>query len=429
VLFAAVFGGLIVRQFVGRGPSVWLILLVGALLTLATGVLPLGQVGPVFTTTGPVLLFLLAMFLFAGALEEAGALDHLARWIVGRAHRSGDLPAALFLGFGLISAFVVNDALVLVGVPVLISVARRLRTEALPLLLVLAFSVTVGSTLLPFANPQNLLISVESGVNAPVEVFLRYLLLPTAINLALGAWFLRRVLGAKMRPGPSPASVVPEDAPDLFPRGNWGRRLARAPVLAIFPVTLGLITVLGIAVAFVPAAAIPIWEPAMAGAILMLLLGPGRIAMLKRVNWTLLVLFAALFLVVAGAVYGGVVAALETALPLPGPSNPTAALVAIFGTSTVGPQFVSNVPWVAIQIPVFQSAGYGAGTPVPWMALAAASTLAGNVTLLGAPSNLIIADLAEKGGVPIRLGTFARYGLPLAALTLAVTFGCLYFGL
>jgi len=94
-----------------------------------------------------------------------------------------------------------------------------------------------------------------------------------------------------------------------------------------------------------------------------------------------------------------------------------------------GSQLVSNVPWVALQIPVLNGLGYSGGTPVVWMALAAGSTLAGNVTLLGAVSNLIVVDSAEKLGVKIRLREFVRYGLPLTALSVLVLVGCLALGL
>jgi Na+/H+ antiporter NhaD/arsenite permease-like protein len=94
-----------------------------------------------------------------------------------------------------------------------------------------------------------------------------------------------------------------------------------------------------------------------------------------------------------------------------------------------GSQVVSNVPWVALQIPVLKALGYGGGIPVVWIALAAGSTLAGNISLLGAVSNLILVDTAEKMHVRISLAEFMRLGLPIAAITVTVLLGCLLFGL
>lgn len=427
-LLLLVFGGVIARQLTGRGPGVWAIFLAGGFLTVATGVLSAGGTEGALASGAPVILFLFALFLFAGALDRAGALDHVARWIVGRARRAEDLPVVLFVGFGIVSAFLVNDALVLLGVPLLISVAQRLRTDPKPLLLVLAFSVTIGSTLTPFGNPQNLLISIDSGLRDPIAAFLRYLLVPTAINLTLGAWYLRRRFGPGLRSSQTDLNRIRASVPPLFPEGGWRERLARWPVLWVFPGTMLVMITLDVTSALIGGPAVPIWETAGAGAVVLLLVSPGRTRILDRVDWTILLLFAGLFVVVEGAVAGGVLTAVEGILPIPGPGHPAGALAAILGTSFVAPQLVSNVPWVALQIPLLSGLGYGGSTPVPWMALAAASTLAGNVTLLGAASNLIVANQAEKVGISFRLGPFVRYGLPLAAMTFAVVFVCLFLG-
>ncbi len=428
-LLAGIVAAVIVRQVTGRGPGVWAIFLAGAFLMVASGVLTTGGAEAALASSAPVILFLFSLFLFAGALDQAGALDHLARWIVGRARRPEDLPAVLFVGFGLASAFLVNDALVLVGVPLLLRLSARLRTDPKPLLLTLAFSVTVGSVLTPFGNPQNLLISLASGLRDPVSVFLRYLLLPTAVNLAFGAWYLRRAFARETRAGASEFEIVRKDAPPFLPSSGWRRRLVRWPVLWAFPGTMIVLLTIDVTAAVVSGPTVPIWEIAGAGAMVLLLASPGRIRIVQRVDWTVLLLFAGLFVVVGGAVTGGVVQAVEGVLPLgpPGPSGPTYGAVLL--GAVLGPQVLSNVPWVALQIPLLTGLGYGGSTPVLWIALAAGSTLAGNVTLLGAASNLIVAEMSEKAGIPFRLGTFVRYGLPLAALSITVVALSLYVGL
>ena len=420
---------MVVRQLSGRGPPVWTLFVAGGFATIASGVLSLGGAESVVGTSAPTLVFLFALFVFASALEAAGALEHLARWVIGLARRPRDLPFFLFIGIGLVSALMINDALVLIGVPILIGVAARLRIGAKPLLLVLAFSVTVGSTLTPFGNPQNLLVAVQSGVAAPVATFLRYLALPTAINLVLGGLFLRYVYRHEMPADDDAYARAHLDAPPLFPSGGWGRRLVDRPVLWVFPATMIALVGLSVASAIVPGPVPPSWEIALAGAVVLVVVSPYRTGVVQRVNWSILLLFAGLFVVVQGAVAGGVISAVEAYLPIPGPGHTSAAIAAVVGTSLAGSQLVSNVPWVALQIPLLSAIGYGAKSPVIWMALAAGSTLAGNVTILGAVSNLILVDAAEKRGVSIRLAEFVRYGLPLALLTVAVLIGCLAIGL
>jgi len=149
----------------------------------------------------------------------------------------------------------------------------------------------------------------------------------------------------------------------------------------------------------------------------------------RKVIGESLLVFAGLFVVGGGVGHGGRVQAGESIAPLPGPGHAVEGLATIAATSVAGAQLVSNVPWVALEIPVLTAAGYGSATPVAWVTLAAASTLAGNVTLLGAASNLIVVDLAERSGVRIGLRTFVRDGLPIAAASLAVLFVALLAGL
>lgn len=400
----------------------------GGFGTVATGVLTLPLAEGAIASSASVLVFLFSLFLFAEALQDAGALDHLARWLVGRAPRPDQLPVVLFIGFGLASAFLVNDALVVIGVPVLLAVAQRSGAPPRPLLLTLAFGVTVGSALTPLGNPQNLLVSINSGLRAPVTVFLRYLLLPTAINLVAGGYYLRYRFRNELRG--STRGVGPADPPvPLIPETGWRVRLLRHPVLVVFPVTLLVLITLDVTATVVGGPVVPIWLTAAAGAVVLLLVTPDRARVVRRVNWEILLLFAGLFVVVAGIVHGGLVQLGESYAPLPGPSRPLAGLATIVTTSVVGAQLVSNVPWVALEIPVLAAAGYGASTPVAWVALAAASTLAGNVTLLGAASNLIVADLAEKAGIRISLRTFMWDGVPIAAMSLAVLVAALLVGL
>ena len=165
------------------------------------------------------------------------------------------------------------------------------------------------------------------------------------------------------------------------------------------------------------------------GAALLLLVTPGRVSVLSHVDWSTLLLFVGLFIVMAAEVSAGVVASMTGQLPLA--SRPTSGGISATGVgvimlaSVIGSQIFSNVPWVALSLPAMVGLGYSSATPIPWMALAAGSTLAGNITLLGAASNLIIVQQANKAGVQVRLLEFAKYGAPLAAISLLVTFACL----
>ena len=425
-IFAATIAGVIARQVVFRGPPVWAIFLAGALAMVASGTLPVDGAATALDVNLPVLVFLFSLFVMVAGLEQAGALEHLAAWVVGRARRPADLPFLLFVSLGSLSAFVVNDALVLVGVPLLLAVGRRIRTDPLPLLLTLAFSVSVGSALTPFGNPQNLLVSLGSGMNAPITTFLRYLLLPTALNLALGGLYLGRVFGPELAHGTTGTAAVP-----LVPRlsvGGLVARIVRSPAVVIFPATLVAMIGFDSLSAVGGGPSVPMHLLALGGAVAVLVLSPGRVALFGRVNWPILVLFASLFVFVGGLVDGGVVPALVSLVPIPGPGGPN-VLAALLATAVGGSQLVSNVPWVGLQLPLMHAVGFGPGDPIAWVALAAGSTLAGNVTLIGAASNLIVAEQSERAGIRIGLWPFIKAGAPLAAMTLGILWACLALGL
>ncbi len=428
IVVGAVFGSAIVCQVTGRGPELWAIFGLGAVAVVASGTLSLGLAANAAVGAFPIIGFLLALFVLTAALDRSGAVDHFARWLVGRTRSPRDLPLVLFLGIGLVSALVVNDALVLIGVPVLIAVAVRLRADPRPLLLVLAYAVTVGSTLLPWGNPQNLLVAYSSGLAFPLVVFVRYLALPTAVNLVVGALFLRWVYRDRLPAEGDPAGPHDVDRARLFPPGDWARRVTDQPVLVLLPATLAALVGTDLASAAFGTPEIASWAIALAGAGVTLLLSSHRWRTVREVQWPILLLFLGLFVVVAGAVQGGVISAVEGYFPIPGPGDSHAGVVAIVGTSLLGSQVVSNVPWTALQLPVLHGVGYGSGTPLAWMALAAGSTLAGNLTLIGAASNLIVVGAARQRGVRLSLRDFVRTGLPLAGLTVAVLLGCLWVG-
>lgn len=425
VLLAGTIGAVVLRQLLRRGPPVWTIFGLGALATVGSGELPATTAASAIDANLPVLLFLASLFLFAVALEQSGALDHLARWTLARVRSPVDLPAALFVAFGALSALLLNDALVLIGVPLVLSVARRIRAPPGPLLLSLACAVSVGSVLTPFSNPQNLLIALTSGLRAPVAAFLEFLLLPTLANLLVGAWLVRRLFRREMATTPEAPAPLPRDP--LLPPAGVVRTIRRHPVLGLFPVTVAALLAVGVAAAFTGRSLVPLYLVAAAGALVLLVVSPHRARLLAGVNWSILLLFAGLFVVVAGAVRGGVLSVFATLTPGPGARLP--ATTSILLQALVGSQLVSNVPWVGLQIPALHALGFGASTPWAWLALAAGSTLAGNLTLLGAASNLIVVEQAEREGVRIGLREFIRVGAPLTALTVAVLLVCLAAGL
>jgi Na+/H+ antiporter NhaD/arsenite permease-like protein len=135
-----------------------------------------------------------------------------------------------------------------------------------------------------------------------------------------------------------------------------------------------------------------------------------RFDILKNIDWCTLVFFGAMFVLMASVWQTGLLQSLVS-----GPTLASVPMILLAGVLVS--QFISNVPFVALFTPLIM----GAGGAIPQlMALAAGSTIAGNLTILGAASNVIIIQNAEKQGETITFAEFLKVGVLLTAIQLMV---------
>ncbi len=433
-ILLGLYATVVLRQVLTRGPPLSVLFLVAGGAMIAFGVL--SPETALRSLNFSVLVFLFSMFVFALALDKAGVLTHLASWLLYVGRRAENLPFYLFVGFGLLSTILVNDAIVLLAVPLLMGLARRLKASPVPLLLTVAYAVTVGSAMTPLGNPQNALISLSSGISAPITTFVEYLAIPTFLNLIIGGWLVSRWFGPTLRtsadstPPPSPSEVIP-----FFPRTppeGWLAWVRHRPSVLIFPGTIAFLLINDIGSEFFGMVALPIWAIVLAGTLLLLLLHPVSRTLIEGIDWNTLLLFVGLFVVMGGVAAAGIFGAMDQVLPLPSASGGATSpqVIGVLMLSSLGgSQVLSNVPWTALSIPFLHNLGYGGAQAKVWLALGAGATLAGNLTLLGAASNLIVVNQAERAGLKIGFGQFARYGIPLTLITIGVTFLALWVGL
>jgi Na+/H+ antiporter NhaD/arsenite permease-like protein len=379
--------------------AIWQAMTGGALVVLATGAITPAQA--VAAVDVDVMLFLFGMFVVGQALTESGYLYHLAYEVFSRTRSTGGLVLALLVGSGLGSALLLNDTLAIVGTPLALRLAREHRLEPRLLLLALAFGVTLGSVPSPIGNPQNLLIAVRGDLSAPFLTFLGQLLLPTLVNLLAAYGLLRWLYRREFHAVPL---VHTRDA-------------LRDPVLAALA-RLALLVVLAMVAAKVALVALGSpWDfrlsyIALAGALPLLLASPRRAGLLRRLDWPTLLFFASMFVLTTSVWETGVFQRWLGLLPADPGGVPVVLAVSV-GMS----QLISNVPLVALYLPVIQATG--ASEPA-LMALAAGSTIAGNLLILGAASNVIIVEAADRHRVHLDLVTFARVGVPLTLINVAV---------
>lgn len=371
------------------------IALLGASLLLLTGVLDLPAAWRLID--GDIIVLLFALMVVNAFLTTVGFFRLLTRWAVSAARSTLALLTLLVFSSGLLSAFFLNDTIVLMLTPLVLAVTRELKRPPVPYVLALALAANVGSAAALTGNPQNLVVGLRGNLE-----FLEFLLALGPPSL-LGLFVVIAVLYLAY---PREFRAVRLRAVRLEPLETDRWRLALA-----VSVTLGMLA------AFVLGANVP--TAALVAAALLLLLGrKASDELLRQVDWTLLVLFAGLFVVVGALETSGlsglILAGLE---PLLRAGTTALALLTLLLSN-----LLSNVPAVLLLAPVLEALNEG---PRAWLTLAMASTFAGNLTLIGSVANLIVAEQARRQGVELGFWAYARVGVPVTLLTLLLGVGWL----
>src|SRR3989344_7889458 len=189
LVLAVIFLLIAIRQIGKFRLEIWQIMLFGAIAVLITGQISLLDAAR--SVNLEVMLFLFGMFIIGQALEASGYLSHLSYKLFKNAKSAEHLLLFILFGGGIASAFLMNDTIAIIGTPIVLLLARKHCLPAKPLLLTLAFAVTIGSVMSPIGNPQNLLIALNSGIKNPFVTFTSHLFVPTMINLALTYFVLK----------------------------------------------------------------------------------------------------------------------------------------------------------------------------------------------------------------------------------------------
>jgi len=341
------------------------------------------------------LVLLFSMMLIVGNLRLVGFFEWNAEVVLRRLKPTQLLPAVIFT-CGLLSAFFVNDIVCLVMVPFVLSVTRRMRLRPLPYLLAVATASNIGSVATITGNPQNMLIGSFSGIRYFDFIF--HLGPVAVVGLFLDWAVLHWIHMRHIELPPETVERIPLPVLDLS-------RLAK-PVVVVTAVVIGFFF-------GVP----PAMMAALGAAALLITRTLEPRKLYQEVDWGLLVFFIGLFLIVGGAENAGIVGRL---LGLAEHWNlqrlgTFTVVVALLGN------IVSNVPAVML----LKSLIPGFGNPhAAWLALAMASTLAGNLTITGSVANLIVVESARPE-MEIGFWDYFRVGLPITLATLLVGWGWL----
>ena len=389
----AIFVASYVALAIGKVPGLSIdragVALVGGCLMVASGVVPLQEAYQAVDL--PTITLLLGMMIVVANLRISGFFALVNAWVARRVHRPLLLLAAVVTVSGTFSAFLVNDAICLVMAPLVLELTLGQKRNPVPYLLAVAMASNVGSTATITGNPQNMLIGSFSHI--PYTQFAAALAPVALVGLLLTVGLLAVLHRSELR---------------------GGVQDARAPRLRINHVLMiRALTATALVVALFFVGQPPAKAAIIIGALLLLTRRVKSARVYAEIDWSLLLMFAGLFIIVAGAERELLTPQVfEAVEQLHLATVPVLSLVTALLSN-----LVSNVPAVLLLKP------FVAALPDQdraWLVIAMASTLAGNFTVLGSIANLIVVEKAARRGVTIGFWDYFRVGGPLTALTLLV---------
>lgn len=375
---------------------IWVLVMAGAIAALALGTLSLAQALAAINLQ--VLVYLFAVFVIAEGLRYSGYLTQLSERLLQRPTEGWKVLGTVIAFGSLGSLVLMNDTIAIIGTLAILEMCPKKDRMTQPLLLALAFSVTTGSIASPIGNPQNLLIALQAKFSNPFLVFFGHLTLPTLLNLVLTYVLLWAVYRREFSGSLMCSSITP----------LRDRRLATLSLVSLALLVL-LMLMHAILSLFIPQHLAPLSVLALVAALPILLGSQKRLTIIRGIDWGTLLFFSALFVLVESVWQGQTVQYFLQRYHLPLTDSHILLLV-----SSIMSILISNVPWVALCLPLLTHLGASTSN---YLALSIGSTLAGNLLLFGAASNIIIVQNTEKQRrhAPSFLA-FARVGLPLTLL-------------
>lgn len=353
---------------------------------------------------------LVGMMLFVAVVKSSGLFEYIAIW---SAKLTRGQPMAILAVFAVItavlSAFLDNVTTVLLIGPMTIAITQILEVNPVPFLLSQIMASNIGGTATLIGDPPNIMIGSAAGLSfadfivntGPVVLII------LAVVVAIFFLMYRGNLHVESE---NMEKVLTLDEKLTIKDAS----LLRESVIMIVLVVVGFIfhAQLGIESATV----------ALTAAGVMLLIG-GQDAedVILGVEWSTILFFIGLFVVVGGLNSTGVIAMLANGmLELVG-DNEVLAIVLVLWASALISAFLDNIPFVATLIPMIQTMQQGGMDVLPlWWALSLGACLGGNGSLIGASANVVLAGVSAKNGYPITFMSYLKKGFPLMLLSVAI---------
>ncbi len=325
-----------------------------------------------------IIRYLFGVFILAEALDQSGLLTRFSKYIAQYCQTGVQAMYFIIYVIGFSSAMLMNDTTAIIGAPIVLKLTQTQPQLRKPLLLALTYAITLGSVFSPVGNPQNLLITLHSPLKQPFLTFFKGLFLPTCLNVSLMACFIHSYYRESL--------IQPLSVSSL-------KNTPKSPIpidSSLCGLILFIILMLVHIISEFIQQPIPlsIDQIALVSSAPILIFSSHRIKILKHIDWGTLIFFLSLFIVVHSIWETQWIQ--HQIAPL---QSKLSQLPIILTLSALLSQLISNVPLVALYLPVLSNINAPSNA---YLALAAGSTLAGNILILGAASNIIIIQYFKK---------------------------------
>ena len=367
--------------------------LLGAVLMVLAGVLTLDEAYRAIDFN--TILLLLGMMLVIAYLKIANCFKYLSYLLITHARNSFILLCFVSFSSGILSALFVNDTICLMFTPLLILALNQTKLNPVPFLIALATSSNIGSVVTLTGNPQNMLIGVFSKI--PYVDFTLHLLPIGLLSLVANVFIISLLFRKDI-------SFKKMDAIALI-----------KPELDIKLTTKSLVVLFFIFLGFIFTGNLPL-SAITGGLALIILSGTKPQHVMEKVDWTLLLFFSGLFIVVGGISKAGFLTLAHNAVE-PYLGNTASSQIIHFSIfSVIASNLVSNVPFVLLSAAWIDKF---IDPKTMWYALAMSSTFAGNLTIMGSVANMIVMELS-KDYVHVGFWDFFKVGFTTTLVSMII---------
>lgn len=380
----------------------------GALLLILTGVLSV-ESGFSYVDLN-TLGVLIGMMLFVAVVKNSGIFEYIA---IKAAKIAKGRPWPLMVLFALItavlSAFLDNVTTVLLIGPMTLAITSMLRINPIPFFMTQIMASNIGGTATLIGDPPNIMIGSAAGLS--FTDFITNTGVAVLFVLAATIVCFYFIYGRKLH-------VEPEAMDSILQLDE--NKAIKDRSLLIKSVVMILLVVFGFV--FHSQLHLESCTIALTAAAVMLLIGRQDVEeIVAGVEWTTILFFTGLFIVVGGLQETGVIQILANGLMDLTEGHMTLTILLILWVSAIVSSFLDNIPFVATLIPMIQAMQQGGMDVLPlWWALSLGACLGGNGSLIGASANVVLAGVSAKNGYPITFMSYLKKGFPLMLLSVAI---------